>query len=131
MCVRSHHSLHHISLVVPQCFDGVENIHNVLLLDHLVDAADGTERSRAPSASTAEEEGQREKEGEEDTRASLSGNNIILKTNVQRPESPDHAGHRQREKDEVCSSCFEVTPLHYRTAGLAFSLFITLGAELF
>lgn len=58
-----HHRLHHISLVVPQCFDGVKNIHNVLLLDHLVDAADGTERSRTPSAGTAEEE--EEEVGEE------------------------------------------------------------------
>lgn len=57
MCVSSpHHSLHHVSLVVPQCFDGVENIHDVLLLDHLVDAADGTERSRTPSTGTAGEE---------------------------------------------------------------------------
>lgn len=51
-----HHCLHHVSLVVPQCFDCVENIHDVLLLDHLVDAADGTERSRTPSAGTAQEE---------------------------------------------------------------------------
>ena len=58
VCVVSpHHSLHHVGLVVPQCFDGVENIHDVLLLDHLVDAADGTERSGTPSARTAEEEG--------------------------------------------------------------------------
>lgn len=58
-----HHSLHHVSLVVPQCFDGVENIHDVLLLDHLVDAADGTERSRTPSTGTAGEE--EEEEGED------------------------------------------------------------------
>lgn len=59
VCVTSpHHSLHHVSLVVPQCFDGVENIHDVLLLDHLVDAADGTERSRTPSTGTAGEEGE-------------------------------------------------------------------------
>lgn len=64
VCVTSpHHSLHHVSLVVPQCFDGVENIHDVLLLDHLVDAADGTERSRTPSTGTAGEE--EEEEGED------------------------------------------------------------------
>lgn len=54
--VNSHHRLHHIGLVVPQCFNGVENIHDILLLDHLIDAADGTECSGAPPTSTAEEE---------------------------------------------------------------------------
>lgn len=72
-----HHCLHHISLVVPQCFDSVENIHDVLLLDHLIDAADGTERSRTPSAGTAEEE--EEEEGErEDTRSSSTNSSIII-----------------------------------------------------
>lgn len=53
---NSYHSLHHICLVVPQCFDSVENIHNILLLDHLIDAADGTERSGTASSGTAEQE---------------------------------------------------------------------------
>ncbi len=58
VCVISpHHSLHHISLVVPQSFNSVENVHDVLLLDHLIDAADGTECSRTPSTGTTEEEG--------------------------------------------------------------------------
>ena len=85
MCVcvcemSPHHSLHHISLVVPQCFDGVENIHDVLLLDHLIDAADGTERSRTPSTGTAgEEEEEEEEEGEgEDKIITI----IILETEV-------------------------------------------------
>lgn len=47
---QSHHCLHHISLVVSEGFDSVENIDDVLLLDHLTDAADGTESSRTPSA---------------------------------------------------------------------------------
>lgn len=47
--LESHHCLHHISLVISEGFDGVENINGVLLLDHLADAADGTESSRTPS----------------------------------------------------------------------------------
>lgn len=54
--VCPHHGLHHVCLVVPQRFHSMENIHNVLLLDHLIDAADGTERSRTSSTGTAEEE---------------------------------------------------------------------------
>lgn len=46
---ESHHCLHHISLVISEGFDSVENIDDVLLLDHLIDAADGTERSRTSS----------------------------------------------------------------------------------
>lgn len=47
--LESHHGLHHISLVISEGFDGVENINEVLLLYHLTDAADGTESSRTPS----------------------------------------------------------------------------------
>lgn len=47
---ESHHRLHHVGLVVPQGFDSVENIDDVLLLDHLADAADGTESSRTPAS---------------------------------------------------------------------------------
>lgn len=39
----TYHSLHHVGFVVPQRLDGVEHVYNVLLLDHLTDAADGTE----------------------------------------------------------------------------------------
>lgn len=39
----AYHGFHHIGLVVPQSLDCVENIYNVLLLDHLSDATDGTE----------------------------------------------------------------------------------------
>lgn len=46
---KPHHRLHHISLVVSEGFDSVENIDDVLLLDHLIDAADGTECSRTSS----------------------------------------------------------------------------------
>lgn len=46
---ESYHCLHHVSLVIPEGFDSVENIDDVLLLDHLVDAADGAERSRTSS----------------------------------------------------------------------------------
>lgn len=49
--LESHHCLHHISLVISEGFDGVENINEFLLLYHLTDAADGTESSRTPSAS--------------------------------------------------------------------------------
>lgn len=48
---ESHHCLHHISLVISEGFDSVENIDDVLLLDHLIDAADATERSRTSSTS--------------------------------------------------------------------------------
>ena len=47
--MQSHHCLHHISLVISKGFDSVENIDDVLLLDHLIDAADGTECSRTSS----------------------------------------------------------------------------------
>lgn len=46
---ESHHCLHHISLIIPEGFDCVENIDDVLLLDHLIDAANATECSRASS----------------------------------------------------------------------------------
>lgn len=46
---ESHHCFYHISLVISEGFYSVENIDDVLLLDHLIDAADGTERSRTSS----------------------------------------------------------------------------------
>lgn len=57
--VISYHSLHHVGLVVPQGFNSVENIYNILLLDHLIDAADGTESSRTSTTSSVKEEEQR------------------------------------------------------------------------
>lgn len=69
-----HHSLHHISLVVPQSFDSVENIHNVLLLDHLVDTADGTKRSWTPPAGTEKEE----EEGEEKEQVEEGGQRMFI-----------------------------------------------------
>lgn len=57
--VISYHSLHHVGLVVPQGFNSVENIYNILLLDHLIDATDGTESSRTSTTSSVKEEEQR------------------------------------------------------------------------
>lgn len=43
----THQGLHHVGFVVPQCFHDVEHVDDVLLLDHLTHAADGTEGSTA------------------------------------------------------------------------------------
>lgn len=61
-CACPHHGLYHISLVIPQGFYSVENINNILLLNHFIDAANGTECSWTSSTSTVQE---KDKEGEE------------------------------------------------------------------
>lgn len=45
----THQGLHHVGLVVPQRFHDVEHVNDVLLLDHLTHAADGTEGPTAAS----------------------------------------------------------------------------------
>lgn len=47
------HCLHHVGFVVSQRLDCVKNVHDVLLLDHLTDATDGTKRPAASSARQA------------------------------------------------------------------------------
>lgn len=42
--------VHHVWLVVPQCLDGVEDIHSSLVSQHLTDNADGTECTAAASS---------------------------------------------------------------------------------
>lgn len=45
----THQGLHHVGLVVAQRFHDVEDIDDVLLLDHLTHTADGTEGPAAAS----------------------------------------------------------------------------------
>lgn len=51
--ISTYHGLHHVGLVVPQRLDRVEHIHDVLLLDHLADTADGAEGATAAATSAA------------------------------------------------------------------------------
>ncbi len=50
----AHHCLHHVGFVVPQRLYCVEHVHDVLLLDHLTDATDGTKRPAASATSPEE-----------------------------------------------------------------------------
>lgn len=52
----SYQEVHHVWLVVPQCFDGVEDIHGSLVSQHLTDNADGTECTTAASSVPVTEE---------------------------------------------------------------------------
>lgn len=45
----THQGLHHVGLAVPQRFHDVEDIDDILLLDHLTHTADGTEGPAAAS----------------------------------------------------------------------------------
>lgn len=65
-----HQQVHHVGLVVPQCFDSVENIHRALVLKHLAHNTDGTKRSAAAASVSrgAEEESVTGKVGEHVTR---------------------------------------------------------------
>lgn len=42
--------IHHVGFVVSQCFDGVKDVHRVLVTQHLTHNTDGTERAAAPAA---------------------------------------------------------------------------------
>ncbi len=50
----AHHCLHHVGFIVPQRLYCVEHVHDVLLLDHLTDATDGTKRPAASATSPEE-----------------------------------------------------------------------------
>lgn len=46
----AHQQVHHVGFVVSQCFDGVKDVHRVLVTQHLTHDTDGTERAAAPAA---------------------------------------------------------------------------------
>ena len=75
-CVSADHGLHHVGLVVPQGLHGVEDVHNVLLPDHLTDAAHGTEGPGTPPARAreGEREGGRARERGRDLEFLLTSN---------------------------------------------------------
>lgn len=85
--VISYHSLHHVGLVVPQGFNSVENIYNILLLDHLIDAADGTESSRTSTTSSVRRRnkgvGPRNEERKGDRGSSVLNIITILETQLE------------------------------------------------
>lgn len=54
----SYQEVHHVRLVVPQCLDGMEDVHGSLVPEHFTDNADGTEGATAASSVPVTEKNQ-------------------------------------------------------------------------
>lgn len=50
LCSRTHRSVHHVGLAVPQSLDGVEDVHHTLSLGHLAHNAAGAQHSAAAAS---------------------------------------------------------------------------------